>query len=57
MSRKDYKAIAEIIHKASQLEVKDNILRFITVELADIMSEDNHKFNRFLFFEACGMDK
>ena len=64
MTRKDYIKIARAISNTPDgyawrlEEQKDAVtiaLRGLTYELADILAEDNPRFDRAIFIEACGL--
>ena len=56
MSRKDYTAIADIIRTANNRYRGSNdalpAISYITLELANYMARDNHKFNEAKFLNA-----
>lgn len=58
MTRKDYVMIAEVLKRSSEggifekpLPIKDLVYRF-----ADKLHQDNPRFDRERFMEACGLD-
>lgn len=58
MTRKHYEAIARIIRdaEASQFKTKAGTLAYVTLALADMLAQDNPRFDRTRFFEACGRE-
>ena len=54
MSRKDFKAIAEIIRKYNLLGVDNLDLHNLTEELASYFKKANPTFDRGKFIKACG---
>ena len=57
MSRKHYKAIAEIISTLAdkyQFDEGKNIIAEVALDLADMMQNDNPRFHRETFLDACG---
>jgi len=51
MTRKDYIMIAEVFaHSAG-----DDLAKFLASNLADKLAEDNPRFDRARFLEACGV--
>lgn len=65
MTKRDYQAIARAIHKTKQeqyqlVEVAGepfDTLGVISERLADILAQDNPRFDRALFIEACETGK
>lgn len=67
MSRKDYRAFAEIIAAERSMarhqlanggndgEVKLRTTRNIAFSMADVFARDNARFDRERFYEACGI--
>ncbi len=58
MTRKHYKAIADILNKANELQAKgmiEDCWLYIVHNLSDYMAIDNPLFNRVRFQEACGL--
>ena len=60
MTKKDYIKLAAVIRYAvNKSEQRDLLLnhcvRDIATELADVCSNDNPRFDRARFFDACGM--
>ena len=58
LTRKDYKAIAAIIHMNRTNEPEDDTNRFLIFDqaipdLADYMAQDNPNFDRGKFIKAC----
>ena len=60
LTRKDYKAIADIINneRADFQEGEDGyaVLNIISSQLSHYMAQDNPNFNRAKFLEACGVN-
>lgn len=65
-TRQHYKAIAEIVKRNTDLgecrvtlpkvsRTYRNTRRFISSDLADYFAEDNPRFDREKFLEACGL--
>jgi len=56
MSRKDYVAIAAILHDIDTEydDGEEAVVRVIARELADYFKSDNPNFDRDRFYEACG---
>ena len=58
MTRKDYIAIAAALVKARQYCETDNQRRGVECTahcVADVISQDNPRFNRARFLKACGV--
>lgn len=59
MTRKDYKAIADILNdqQADFNEGDDGnlLLKIVAHRLSSYMAQDNPNFNRSKFLEACGV--
>jgi len=63
MTKKDYKLIATAIWRAGYLEDKNKIRqqakmdarRLIAINIATDLKQDNPRFNRDKFMEACGL--
>jgi hypothetical protein len=56
MTRKDYQAIAHAVHMR-YLESRNTARRKVVelaADIADVFSADNERFNRALFYSACG---
>lgn len=51
MTKKDYELIARVIRKNPSLESNDLI-----EAMTDALEQDNRRFNRAKFLEACGLD-
>ncbi len=64
VTRKDYKAIAEIIEVNTEKHKQqgtgsllcDTVRKSIALELADYFATDNPKFDRQKFLNACGLE-
>ena len=54
LTRKDYKAIAAIIKSEKHL---NRLSPNIPQDLAEYMANDNPKFDRDRFMDACGFDR
>ena len=57
MTRKDYQAVAEIISTLAdkyQFDEGKDIIAEVALDLADMMQDDNPRFNRETFLDACG---
>lgn len=65
LSQKHYRVIAEIIREVANTNwVLENVqprtgvaCALIADKLADFFEENNPRFNRHRFFEACGVEK
>ncbi len=61
MSTKHYVAIAELLHSEMVMACfagdssQATTIRNITLSLADIMAQDNPRFNRALFYKVVGI--
>lgn len=68
MTRKDYKLIAEVLNRAykSKLETEDEtgqideedpccVIFAVAVQLANEFAQENPRFDRAKFLEACGV--
>lgn len=55
MSRKHFKAIAEVIHKADYLNGKQKLL--LAVDLCGIFTNDNPRFRPIEFIDACNPEE
>ena len=54
LTRKDYKAIAEIVKR--QVEDESGDIAILTAyDLADYFAQENPRFARGVFLEACGL--
>lgn len=59
MSRKDYIALASVIHKAVAAVLDGEVLaciRVIADDIAEVCEDDNPRFDRARFMTACGLD-
>jgi hypothetical protein len=57
MTKKDYQAIAEVLSTLAdkyQYDEGKNIIAEVALDLADIMQDDNPRFSRETFLDACG---
>jgi hypothetical protein len=57
MTRKDYQAIAVIISSLAdkyQFDDGRHVVSEVASDLADMMAEDNPRFDRQRFLDACG---
>ena len=56
MTRKDYKLIAEVLRK--RLEVTESVTGWVgtCVSFADMLRQDNERFDEIKFYEACDFD-
>lgn len=64
MTRKDYEKIAHTVYTASRYAnmgncgrpapTADMVLENLAEQLADILADDNSRFDRVRFLEACG---
>ena len=58
MTRKDYRAIADVI--ATQVDLDPDtlssrqVLRLVAAGIADVLEEDNPRFDRSGFLKTCG---
>ena len=57
MTRKDYVKIAEVLRK--RLEVTESVLQWVRtcVSFADMLRQDNERFDEIKFYEACGFQE
>jgi hypothetical protein len=51
MTRKDYQLIADVFARSAG----DDIAKFLAVNLADKLEQDNPRFDRARFLTACGV--
>jgi hypothetical protein len=51
MTRKDYIMIAEVFARSAG----DDLAKFLASNLADKLAEDNPRFDRARFLDACGV--
>jgi hypothetical protein len=56
MTKKHYEAIAKAFYAYIATNTGANIARPIAKDLADYFAQDNPKFNRSRFLEACGIE-
>jgi hypothetical protein len=65
MTKKDYELIAEAIAYAAELtkmlggidaETRDRVITLIAKKIASGLEMDNPRFNREIFFKACGLE-
>jgi hypothetical protein len=57
MTRKDYEAIAEVIERLAEKYRHDegrHIVAEFAEDIAEVMTNDNPRFNRDTFYRACG---
>lgn len=65
MTKKDYNLIAESIWRSGFIkdknkkrqESKENMRRLIAIDLSSSLKNENPKFNKDKFFNACGISK
>jgi len=56
MTRKDYQLIAEVFANFGQMiELEETIGAEIARELANVLQNDNPRFDRARFLDACGV--
>jgi hypothetical protein len=59
MTRKHYQMVAEILHGDYAVHthspVAQNVVRGITLSLADVFAQDNPRFDRQRFYAAVGI--
>tara|TARA_R100001143_G_scaffold30498_1_gene29750 strand:- start:2251 stop:2421 length:171 start_codon:yes stop_codon:yes gene_type:complete len=53
LSRKHYKAVAEILSHYPEGDISP--LEVMVIQFADMFAQDNPRFDRGLFYEACGV--
>ena len=57
MTRRDYIAIAAAIQGADKYDDGEAISASIIERIADVMAQDNPRFDRARFLKACGMEQ
>lgn len=55
MSRKDYEAIAEQFRTEREVGGEAPTLDRLAYRIADVLAQDNERFNRARFLAACGV--
>lgn len=58
MTKKHYEAIAKILHQSVQYDFEGDygLTTKVVNELADYFEQENPKFNRERFLQACGIE-
>ena len=59
MTRKDYWKFAEMLKNTPHLhdDAAESMWERIVIRTANIFQEDNPRFNRERFYEACGLEE